>query len=91
MIRAATTDAVTPHVKKRSATMTVERLGPTEFRVTPSEDGKLPRIVRFFIDGTDCAIDCADEDGNGCPANDHGRHCSHAQCAITMLLKQNEE
>ncbi len=28
--------------------MTVERLGPTEFRVTPCEEGKDIRIVRFY-------------------------------------------
>jgi len=71
--------------------MVVTRLSPTEFRVVPSEDGKRPRIVRFFIDGDDCAIDCADEDGNGCPSNDHARLCSHCFAAIRELLKCNEE
>lgn len=91
MIVSGKPSRVTPHIEKRAATMTVERLGPTEFRVIPPEPGKCSRIVRFFIDEKDFAIDCADEDGNGCPANDAARMCSHCQAAITDLLRQDEE
>jgi len=48
MIRASLADSPSPHVLRRSQTMTVERLGPTEFRVTPAEEGKDVRIVRFY-------------------------------------------
>lgn len=36
------------HILRRSRMMTVERLSLTEFRVTPGEQGKVVRIVRFW-------------------------------------------
>lgn len=50
LIRASASNNPSEHVLKRSRTMTVERLGLTEFRVTPSEPGKVVRIVRFHAD-----------------------------------------
>lgn len=72
--------------------MDVERLSPTEFRVTPAEPGKLKRIVRFHLDEVEgCFIDCADEHGIGCPANAHGVFCSHIERAIMYLLELTKE
>lgn len=94
MIRTARTNHVSPHVERRSQTMTVERLSPTLFRVIPSEPGKKVRIVKFHYDESDrdCGIECYHEDsGEGCAANDHARLCAHIHRAISELLKQNSE
>lgn len=89
MIRVEQSSRVSAHIKRRSATMEVERLSPTKFRVKPSEKGKVVRIVEFFTDGRDAVIDCYAEDtGRGCGANDHARFCSHSLAAIEMLLRE---
>lgn len=90
MIRTSKTNNPSAHIKKRSATMKVEQIAPNAFRVTPTEKGKKPRIVKFLMDGQDYAIDCYSEsDGEGCEANDHSRLCSHCFAAIDLLLKGN--
>src|SRR5260370_1081070 len=96
MIRVSKASKITHHVKKRSATMTVERLGPTKFRVTPSEKGKVVRVVDFLFardEGIpEARIDCYQEGTlKSCDANIHDRMCSHAFSAIKMLLGEEEE
>lgn len=68
--------------------MKVEQIAPNAFRVTPTEKGKKPRIVKFLMDIGDMAIDCFDEKSKrDCPSNGHARHCSHVEAAIALLLE----
>lgn len=93
MIRTSASNKITHHVKKRSATMKVERLGPTKFRVTPAEKGKAIRIVEFLFAGDEgipeARIDCF-ETGTlkSCKANICGKMCSHTFAAIEMLIRE---
>lgn len=92
MIKADKSQPVSQHVLKRSQTMSVERLGPTEFRVTPCEEGKLIRIVRFHQDADEGIwIECfAEETKESCPANSHNLFCSHCNAAIIKLLTDHQ-
>ncbi len=70
--------------------MQVERLGPSEFRVTP-EKGKAIRIVKFHVDGNDYGIECFDEKTKvSCEANAHNRLCCHINAAIALLLEDGK-
>lgn len=94
LIKADRAQSPSRHVLTRSKTMRIERIAPTEFKVTPAEKGKSVRIVRFHQDEQSYSneqsvwIDCFDaETKEGCPANEAGRYCSHAEAAIVGLLE----
>lgn len=91
MISSSNINEVSKHVATRSQTMTVERLEPTKFRVTPSEPGRPVRIVEIFLDGPEGrgSIDCYAEGSLvSCPANIHGQHCSHSESALKLFLEE---
>lgn len=92
MIRAEKSQSPSRHVLTRSKTMRVERLSPTEFRVTPSESGKVVRIVRFHQDddGSIWAECFAEDSKQSCEANAHARYCSHIESAILKLLTDHQ-
>jgi hypothetical protein len=91
MISTARTNNPSAYVKARAATMAVKQIGPTAFRVTPSEKGKRPKVVQFLMGVGDMAIECYDaRSKKDCPANSCARHCSHVEAAIGQLLKLNE-
>lgn len=74
--------------------MSVERLGPTVFRVIPAEKNKKVRIVEFFLEGrdgdADAQIDCFAEGSLvSCEANSCRLMCSHVAAAVNVLLNQN--
>lgn len=90
MIKADLSQNPTKHVLSRAQTMSVERVGPQQFRVTPSEEGKLIRIVRFHEDEVDgLHIECFAEDSfESCGANIHARYCAHCEAVVRFLLDQ---
>ena len=90
MIRTDRTDRPSHHVRKRSEKMRVEQIAPGEFRVIP-EPGKVIRIVKFHVDGSDVGIECFDEKTKAsCPANAHNRLCAHINASIALLLEDGK-
>ena len=69
-----------------------KKVSPTDFRITPPEPGKVVRIVRFHVDGSDVQVECfAETTFECCPANAVNRLCSHVNKAITMLLQSDSK
>ena len=91
MIKADKAQAPSRHVLTRAKTMRIDRIGPTEFKVTPTKKGKTTRIVRFLRDFDEHGsvyIECYDEKTmKDCPANSCNCHCSHVERAIAFLLE----
>lgn len=93
MIKADLAQNPTKHVLSRAQTMRVERVGPQQFRVTPAEEGKLIRIVRFHEDEEDgLLIECYSETTHAdCGANTHNRYCAHCEAVVMFLLEPKEK
>lgn len=90
MIRTGRTNNPSHYIRKRTEKMSVEQIGPGEFRVTP-EPGKVVRIVKFHVDGDDYGIECFDEKTKvSCEANAHNRLCAHINAAIALLLESEQ-
>lgn len=90
MIRTGRTNNPSHYIRKRTEKMSAEQIGPGEFRVTP-EPGKVVRIVKFHVDGSDIAIECfAEESKRSCRANECNRLCAHVNAAIALLLEDGK-
>jgi hypothetical protein len=75
------------HVRQRSKKMWVRTMAPDFYLVKPKEKGKARRAVRLLQSSAGVHIECVDRiTGDACPANLHGKLCSHAEAAINRLL-----